>query len=87
MSDETAHVCVGIFRAAIDLTFSQKGAGISDAEILSNPIETFELDSLETMEFIMNIEDRFNVELDEEAVNSCKSLSDLVQLVDAELRV
>jgi acyl carrier protein len=83
MNDETARVCVAIFRQVTGLDLSQRGAEISDAKILSDPIDSFEIDSLETMEFIMGVEDRFDVQLDEEAVNACSNVGDLVKLVVA----
>ncbi len=82
MVEETARGCIQIFRKVTGLETSHQGVGISDAEILSNPIDSFEIDSLETMEFIMGVEDHFKVELDEEAVNRCSNVAELVALVD-----
>lgn len=83
MTDATASACVELFRKATGLDSSERGAKMTDDEILSTAIDDFNLDSLETMEFIMAVEDRFDIELDEEAVNRCKNVSDLVVLVNA----
>jgi acyl carrier protein len=39
------------------------------------------VDSLTTMEFVMAVEERFAVELDEKAVNRCRSVGELATLV------
>jgi acyl carrier protein len=83
MNDDTARICVEIFRKATGLDMSERGASTSDEDILNSPISAFEIDSLETMEFIMAVEDRFNIELNEEAVNGCRNIAELVQLVTA----
>lgn len=87
MSDETARICVEIFRETTGLNVSAAGGRLSDEEILARPIDSFDIDSLETMEFIMGVEDRFDILLNEEAVNRCSSLAELVALVVAARRV
>jgi acyl carrier protein len=87
MNDETARICVEIFRAATGLDVSKRGTEMSDDDILSAPIETFGIDSLETMEFIMAVEERLDIELNEEAVNRCSTLAELAELAAAERRV
>jgi acyl carrier protein len=87
MNDDTANICIEIFRKATGMDTSKRGASTSDAAILSSSLSDFDLDSLETMELIMAVEERFDIQLDEEAVNRCEKLSDLVGLVAAELRV
>jgi acyl carrier protein len=83
MIDETEHGCIEVFRHITGLNDSRRGGAISDARILSDPITSFEIDSLETMEFIMGVEERFDVQLDEEAVNRCSNVAELAALVAA----
>ncbi len=83
MTDELSRICVEIFRETTGLDVSAEGARLSDADILARPIESFAIDSLETMEFIMGIEDRFDIMLNEEAVNRCSNIAELVELVAA----
>ena len=87
MTDETARGCIEVFREITGLNDSRRGSVISDAQILSDPINSFEIDSLETMEFIMGVEERFDVQLDEEAVNRCSNVAELAALVAAARRV
>ena len=81
MIDDVARGCIEVFRETTGLNDSRRGGTISDAQILSDPITSFEIDSLETMEFIMGVEERFDVLLDEEAVNRCNNIAELAALV------
>ena len=40
------------------------------------------MDSLTLLEYVMAVEEAFNVELDEDEVNACGNVADLVQLVE-----
>jgi len=86
MTDETK-ICIEIFRKATGLDVSERGARTTDGEILTAPIASFDLDSLDTMEFVMAVEDRFDIHLDEDKVNSCANLAELVALVSSERHV
>jgi len=87
MSDDTARICVEIFRETTGMDLSPANGQLSHEEILARPIDSFDIDSLETMEFIMGVEDRFKILLNEEAVNRCSTLAELVDLVIAARRV
>lgn len=87
MIDETERGCIEVFRDITGLNDSRRGGVISDARILSDPIDSFEIDSLETMEFVMGVEERFDVQLDEQAVNRCSTIAELAALVTAARRV
>jgi acyl carrier protein len=81
MTDETARICLEVFRETTGLDNSKRGAAASDEEMMAAPIDSFNIDSLETMEFVMAVEDRFDVLLNEQSVNSCKTLTDFAKLV------
>lgn len=53
----------------------------SSAELLELKIEEIGFDSLENMEFIMQIEETLNVELGEASVIACQKVSDFVELI------
>jgi acyl carrier protein len=55
--------------------------------MISAPINSFGIDSLETMEFINSAQDRLNIELNEEALNPCRNLHDLAVLAKTARRV
>lgn len=48
---------------------------------ITKRIEDLGLDSLETMEFIMEIEDHYGIMLDEDMVLACSEIGDLIALV------
>ena len=80
--EEIALACADLFLAATGLKNPDKGGGLTAAQILSAPLESFGLDSLTTMEFVMAVEERFPVELDEKAIlDQCRSVGDLATLV------
>ena len=86
MTDDTALECVRIFRRTTGLDNTSR-ISMSDEDVLSAPIDSFDIDSLETMEFIMAVEERFDIELNEEAVNRCENLRELAALAAAARRV
>lgn len=86
MTDDTALECVRIFRRTTGLDNTSR-ISMSDEDVLSAPINSFDIDSLETMEFIMAVEERFDIDLNEEAVNRCSTLGELAALTEAERRV
>ncbi|MEJ6784305.1 acyl carrier protein [Aminobacter sp. Piv2-1] len=83
MTEDIGRACVEMFRDIAGLNSSSHGAGISDAQILSDPIDSFDVDSLTVMEYVMGLEERFGVLLDEEAVNGCANVGELAALISA----
>ena len=85
--EEIALACAELFLAVTGLNNSDKGGGLTAAQILSAPLESFGVDSLTTMEFVMAVEERFAVELDEKAlVDRGRSVGDLATLVAEALK-
>ena len=87
MNNETARICVEIFHTLTGFKNTPRGATMSDDDILSASIKSLDIDSLGTMEFVLAVEDRFNVELNEEAVNRCQNLRELAALTETARRV
>ncbi|HEY6630100.1 MAG TPA: phosphopantetheine-binding protein [Rhizobiaceae bacterium] len=87
MTDDTALECVRIFREVTGLNDKPRGNAMTSEDILAAPIGSFDIDSLDTMEFVMAVEDRFDVELDEQAINRCATLTDFTALVSHALSV
>ena len=83
MTDEIERGCIEVFKQTTGMKHTASGDAMADAEILAKPIGDFDIDSLETMEFIMGVAERFGVQLDEEAVNRCATISELAALVTA----
>ena len=73
--------CARIFRDVAGLNNSSEHYGWSDERLLKEPLEALEVDSLTLLEFVMDVETAYDVELDEDDVNRCSNVGDLVQLV------
>jgi acyl carrier protein len=75
--------CARIFRDVTDLKNSKTHFGWSDEQLLQEPLDALDVDSLTLLEFVMAVEEVYNVELDEDDVNSGENVGDLAQLVAA----
>ncbi len=75
--------CVRIFRHVAGLDDSGEFHRWSDERLLKEPLQVFEVDSLTLLEFVMAVEEAYEVELDEDDVNRCQNVGDLVRLVAA----
>lgn len=72
-----------MFREVSGLSNSSTHFNWSDERLLAEPWEALGIDSLTILEFVMGVEDAYDVQLDEEDVNLCKNVGDLVDLVVA----
>lgn len=79
--DPVDRACAEIFRTLNGLALVPGDDSLGDREIIARPIESFDMDSLSVMEYVMAVEDRFEVELDELAVHRCGTIADLAALV------
>jgi acyl carrier protein len=75
--------CTKIFRDIAGLNETSQYYDWSDERLLREPLETFNLDSLTLLEYVMSVEEAYNVELDEDDVNRCQAVGDLAKLVAA----
>jgi acyl carrier protein len=86
MPEPVALDCARIFRDVVGLTNSTSVASWDDARLLEEPFEVFDIDSLTLLDFVMKLEDAYNIELDEAEVNACQTIGDLAALVAAAKR-
>jgi acyl carrier protein len=75
--------CARIFRDVANLKNSKTHHDWSDERLLHEPLDALQVDSLTLLEYVMAVEEAFNVELDEDDVNACENVDDLVKLVAA----
>lgn len=78
--------CAKIFRKAAGLENNPAHADRDDQQVAGASFDEFGIDSLTAMEFVMEVETEFGVELDEDAVNACKSVREVAALVTQALR-
>ena len=57
----------------------------TDTALLNKPIEAFQLDSLDKLEFLMNLEEGFEVELPLEALDESMSFQALAQIIESQI--
>lgn len=77
MPDSIEQTCTRIFRGVVGFAHSVPLQSWDDARLLAEPIEAIDVDSLTLLDFIMQIEDAYDIELDEEAVNSCRTIGEV----------
>ncbi len=75
--------CVSIFRNLVGLAHPVPISSWDDTRLLQSPLESIEVDSLTLLDFVMQIESAYDVELDEASVNSCRTIGELAALVAA----
>jgi hypothetical protein len=83
MSELIEQQCVAIFRNLVGHAHSVPIMEWDNARLLGTPIDALDLDSLTVLEFVMEIESTYDVELNEASVNACQSIRDLAALVSA----
>jgi acyl carrier protein len=75
--------CLHIFREVAGLQYAEIISSFSDSRLLGEPIAAMNIDSLTRLEFVMKIESAFDVELDEAAVNECRTIREFAALLAA----
>jgi acyl carrier protein len=83
MTDSLRTECAHMFRDVSRLSNSSTHFGWSDEKLLAEPWKALGIDSLTILEFVMEIENAYDVQLDEEDVNLCNNVGELIDLVVA----
>jgi acyl carrier protein len=81
MPDPIEEGCARIFRGVISTTHPINVEVWDDARLLAEPLEVIDVDSLTLLDFVMQVEDAYGIELDETAVNRCHTLGELAATV------
>ncbi|MGH6794663.1 MAG: acyl carrier protein [Nitrososphaerales archaeon] len=76
MVDEIENRVQEVFRTKLG-----KGVDAYKDDFLIRPFEAFGFDSLDKLEIIMEIEDSFQIMLNEESVSECKNVGNLIKLI------
>jgi acyl carrier protein len=86
MPDPIEQGCAQIFREVISTAHPINVAAWDDARLLAEPLEAIDVDSLSLLNFVMQIEDAYGIELDEAAVNRCRTIGEVAGIVAAAKR-
>jgi acyl carrier protein len=82
MPDAIEQGCAQIFRGVLGLAHPMHAW--DDERLLAEPLAAIDVDSLSLLDFVMQVEEAFGIELNEVAVNNCRTVGELVAIVAAE---
>jgi acyl carrier protein len=57
------------------------GNELESEALLATPLEALDIDSLSMLEVVMNIEERYDIRIDESALDECSTLKEVAALV------
>jgi acyl carrier protein len=83
MPDSIKQSCVRIFRDAISEAHPINIEAWGAERLLAEPFETINVDSMTLLDFVMQVEDTYAIELDETAVSECRTLGEFAEIVAA----
>lgn len=84
MTEPIEDGCARIFREVIPDTHPINDGAWDTPRLLAEPLETIDVDSLSLLDFVMQVEDTYGIELDEGAIGKCGTIGEFAALVTAE---
>ena len=82
MTKPAREVCAELFREISGLVDSSIYYSWSNERLLAKPVKELDVDSLALLEFVMAVENRYNIELDDARVQACRTVGELCALVE-----
>lgn len=55
---------------------------VNDLDLNANLLDDYDIDSIGLIEFIMNIEEEFDIQIEDEEIQELKSTEDVIKLVE-----
>lgn len=55
---------------------------INDLDLNANLLDDYDIDSIGLIEFIMNLEEEFDIQIEDEEIQELKSTEDVIKLVE-----
>lgn len=71
-----------VFEKVRDILVEQLGLEDADVTMESSLMEDLEADSLDLVDLVMSFEDEFDVEIPDEAIESIKTVGDIVAYIE-----
>ncbi|MGF0039277.1 phosphopantetheine-binding protein [Peptoniphilaceae bacterium SGI.131] len=56
--------------------------GVDEFDLDADLIKEYEVDSISLLDFIMTLEEEFNIEIEDEEINELKTANDIIALVE-----
>ena len=76
-----------VFEKLREIICDQLQVNEEEVTMESNIRDDFDADSLDFVDIVMSIEDEFNVEVPDEAIEDIKSVGDLVKLIEENMEL
>ncbi len=86
MLDPIEQHCASIFRNVVGIAHPVPVHKWDDVRLVQSPLESVGVDSLTLLDFVMQVESAYDIELDEAAVNACRTIREIAALVAAAQR-
>ncbi|MFV0499268.1 MAG: acyl carrier protein [Bacilli bacterium] len=74
-----------VLEKVTEILVEELGCEANDVKLESNIIEDLDADSLSVMEVVMNLEEEYDVEVEEEAIKTLKTVGDVVTFIEGKL--
>ncbi len=74
-----------VLEKVTEILVDELGCEASDVTMEANIIEDLDADSLSVMEVVMNLEEEYDVEVEEDAIKSLKTVGDVVTFIEGKL--
>ncbi len=74
-----------VLEKVTEILVDELGCDASDVKLETNIIEDLDADSLSVMEVVMNLEEEYDVEVEEEAIKTLKTVGDVVTFIEGKL--
>nr|WP_276939407.1 phosphopantetheine-binding protein [Helcococcus sueciensis] len=55
---------------------------VNDLDLNANLLDDYDIDSIGLIEFIMNLEEEFDIQIEDEEIQELKSTEDVIKLVE-----
>lgn len=81
MAESVEQCCLRLFRQAVGTVHSVPVYSWDDKRLLATSLEDVDVDSLTLLDFVMQIENVYDIQLDEAAVNACGTIGEVAALV------
>lgn len=74
-----------VLEKVTEILVDELGCDAADVTLEANIIEDLDADSLSVMEVVMNLEEEYDVEVEEEAIKTLKTVGDVVAFIEGKL--
>lgn len=74
-----------VLEKVTEILVDELGCDAADVKLEANIIEDLDADSLSVMEVVMNLEEEYDIEVEEEAIKTLVTVGDVVTFIEGKL--